>query len=630
MNKRLIPFIAIAALLGSCGESENTSSNTDGGKTDTSEVQKYTVTYSKSTDYTVTGLNESGYVEGEKVEFSVNVTNALKEIDKVIVSGTTLVPTAEGKYSFTMTAKNVQIAITLKDKAGVKVAVLTADNNTPKVGDTVTFTLKLDNVAVETGVTLTATAGADLVEINGTAVKCVKVGSVTIKATATVDGIEYEKDLTLTIQEGVKVTTIAALQAVEPTFAADSDSTATYESQVTVEGRVVNINYNGLFIYDGTGVIAVRDSAKKAIAKEGEYVRVSGVPTRYKKTATDIRWWEFSYSDKTLTVSKIVHDEIPMPSKENFDTAALKAYTTPASGTVKYVSFTGKVGISETHTNIYMDGETTKSISYYSETLTVVDGLKYNFEGFLAEIQNGKYLVCYVTNVKEAEMDPVTAVSITNGATAEVQAGATLKLNASVLPATADPRVTWSSNDETKATVNEDGVVTGVAEGTAVITATTVGKDSDGTAKTASITITITKAVEGLQSATFDWANTTFLPETSSATEALFTVDAATVTLKGTGLTSGTHWANKYAIRVYKGATLEIAVTSGTLYSVDVKLDSYTKLKDLTGNGTVTGGTAVKNDNLDFTITATAEKIIISAAAAQIRASQIVVNYISE
>ena len=628
MNKRLIPFIAIAALLGSCGENENTSSNTDGGKSDISEVQKYTVTYPKSSEYTVTGIKEGGYAEGEKVEFSISVTNALKEVEKVTLSGATLVPN-EGKYSFTMAAKNVQIAITLKDKEGVKTAVLTADNNTPKVGDTVTFTLKLDNVALTSGVTLTATSGAELVEITDTKVKCLAVGSVTIQATATVDGIDYNKELTLTIQEGVQITSIATLQATEPTFSADADSTATFESQVTVEGRVVNINKNGLFIYDGTGVIAVRDSAKKAVAKEGEYVRVSGVPTRYKKTATDIRWWEFSYSDKTLTVSKIEHAEIPMPSKENFDVAGLKAYTTPSSGTVKYVSFTGKAGISGDHTNIYMDGETTKSISYYSETFKVVDGLNYNFEGFFAELQSGKFLVCYITNVTEAEMDPVNSVSITNGETAEVKAGSTLQLTAAVLPESADPRVAWSSNDETKATVNENGVVTGVAEGTATITATTVGKDATGVAKTATIAITVTKAVEGLSSATFDWANETFKPATSSSTEAVFTVDAATVTLKGSGLKEGTNWANKYAIRVYQDASLEISVTTGSLYSVDVTLDSYTKLKDLTGVGAVTGGTVVKNADLNFTITATAGKVVLNATK-QIRVAKIVVNYTAD
>lgn len=492
MNKRLIPFIAIAALLGSCGESENTSSNTDGGKTDTSEVQKYTVTYSKSTDYTVTGLNESGYAEGEKVEFSVNVTNALKEIDKVIVSGTTLVPTAEGKYSFTMTAKNVQIAITLKDKAGAKVAVLTADNNTPKVGDTVTFTLKLDNVAVETGVTLTATTGAELVEITGTKVKCNAIGSVTIKATATVDGFDYEKELTLTIQEGVQITSIATIQGTEPTY--NEGNSVNYESLVTIEARVVSLTAEGsAFVYDGTGTMYIFDKNAAKVASVGDYIRVTGTPSRYKPKGKEAYWWQMPWNGTGYEIAKLTdHAEIALPELKTFTETDLNAYA-PASGSVNYVKFTGKYVLSGSFKNIYI-GASTKDLSY-NGTEELVDGLTYNFEGFLAEAKSGTHVTFYATKVEVGQMDPVTSVTIANGETAEVKVGAKLELNASVLPATADPRVTWSSNDETKATVSEDGVVTGVAEGTATITVTTTGKDAEGNAKTATITINV-KAAE--------------------------------------------------------------------------------------------------------------------------------------
>ncbi|PFG42353.1 alpha-L-arabinofuranosidase [Isoptericola jiangsuensis] len=52
-------------------------------------------------------------------------------------------------------------------------------------------------------------------------------------------------------------------------------------------------------------------------------------------------------------------------------------------------------------------------------------------------------------------------------------AGATTTLSATVTPITADDRsVTWGSDDEDVATVDADGVVTGVADGTATITAT--------------------------------------------------------------------------------------------------------------------------------------------------------------
>ena len=57
--------------------------------------------------------------------------------------------------------------------------------------------------------------------------------------------------------------------------------------------------------------------------------------------------------------------------------------------------------------------------------------------------------------------------------TASILKGNTVELTASVLPWTVTDRtVTWSSSDESVATVDENGVVTGISTGTAVITAT--------------------------------------------------------------------------------------------------------------------------------------------------------------
>lgn len=490
MKKRIIPFLAIATLLAACGEKPNTPSTSTGTDSVQTEVTKYTITVSKSSDYTVEGLAAEGYEEGATVTFTITVKNDKKEIDKVIVDGTQLVA-SNGTYTFKMPSKNVAIVVQLKDKAGVKVATVTVDNESPKVGDVVNVTLKLDNVAVTEGVTVTATTGADLVTIEGTKITCKKEGAVALEVAATVDGIAYKKDVSFTIGEAIKITSIKTIQDTAPTY---SGQDATYPSQVNVEGRVVNVNKNGIVVYDGTAIISVYDSKTKTVAKVDEYVRITGTPTRYKSSATDERWWQFSYKDTGLAVAKIEHAEIALPTTVTpFTGADLNSYATPAAGTVKLVSFTGTVKIADGHTNISLEGST-KTLSFYSENHTVVNGLKYNFEAYLAELQAGKYLVAYITKVEAAEMDPVESVSITNGATASVASGKSLQLTASVLPATADPRVTWTTSDAAKATVSETGEVTGVAEGTAVIKATTIGKDSTGAAKEASITITVTPA----------------------------------------------------------------------------------------------------------------------------------------
>lgn len=82
---------------------------------------------------------------------------------------------------------------------------------------------------------------------------------------------------------------------------------------------------------------------------------------------------------------------------------------------------------------------------------------------------------------------PVSSVSVTP-TTASIAVAATRQLAASALPSGAAQNVTWSSSAPSIATVNSSGLVTGVAAGSAVITATSV---SDPT-KTATSAITVT------------------------------------------------------------------------------------------------------------------------------------------
>ncbi len=71
-----------------------------------------------------------------------------------------------------------------------------------------------------------------------------------------------------------------------------------------------------------------------------------------------------------------------------------------------------------------------------------------------------------------APTDTVTGIKL-SAETASILKGSSVDLTASVLPWTATDRsVTWTSDDESIATVDENGVVTGISAGTAVITAT--------------------------------------------------------------------------------------------------------------------------------------------------------------
>ena len=80
----------------------------------------------------------------------------------------------------------------------------------------------------------------------------------------------------------------------------------------------------------------------------------------------------------------------------------------------------------------------------------------------------------------EFEAATPTAVAV-SGSANTVQATQTITLTAVVSPAGASQEVVWSSSDNNVATVDQNGVVTGVAEGNAVITATAKNTEIAGT-----------------------------------------------------------------------------------------------------------------------------------------------------
>lgn len=106
-----------------------------------------------------------------------------------------------------------------------------------------------------------------------------------------------------------------------------------------------------------------------------------------------------------------------------------------------------------------------------------VDGLNAN-----TDYATGTYQVAFENENGESEKVDVPsfktkAISVTGVTiapkTASIDVGATTSLNSSVAPTTATNKsVSYTSSDEAVATVSSNGTVTGVAEGSAVITVT--------------------------------------------------------------------------------------------------------------------------------------------------------------
>ncbi|MBQ8506169.1 MAG: Ig-like domain-containing protein, partial [Clostridia bacterium] len=72
-----------------------------------------------------------------------------------------------------------------------------------------------------------------------------------------------------------------------------------------------------------------------------------------------------------------------------------------------------------------------------------------------------------------------TGVELAETGTVMLSLGETLQLNASLLPTTAKSELTWSTSAKKTATVDENGLVTPVKEGTATITVKTYNGKKD-------------------------------------------------------------------------------------------------------------------------------------------------------
>lgn len=129
-------------------------------------------------------------------------------------------------------------------------------------------------------------------------------------------------------------------------------------------------------------------------------------------------------------------------------------------------------------------------------------------------------------NTKEPQEVAVTGVTV-SPTTATIDVGATRSLAANIAPSdAANKNVIWSTSNATIATVSNTGVVTGVASGSATITATT----EDG-GFTAASTITVQAVVIPITGLTVAPANTSF--NVGSTTNSVATLQPANTTQTG-------------------------------------------------------------------------------------------------
>lgn len=200
---------------------------------------------------------------------------------------------------------------------------------------------------------------------------------------------------------------------------------------------------------------------------------------------------------------------------------------------------------------------------------------------------------------------PVTAVEMAE-VTAEIEVGSTVTLHAHVMPENAtDQSLTWTiESGSDKASVDENGVVTGVAEGTAVIRAA-----SPDYPYYAECTVTVTAADPTKHVVTFD--------ATVDKGESPLSKSNITFTCSNGILNNGTEY------RLYKNSTNTFECSAGYITKIEFTGVSG---NPVSGFEDPAVGTLVIDGN-DGVWTGNAESISFIASGAQVRATQINVTY---
>jgi uncharacterized protein YjdB len=129
-------------------------------------------------------------------------------------------------------------------------------------------------------------------------------------------------------------------------------------------------------------------------------------------------------------------------------------------------------GVDELTHYFYVYGETSGIVEWENHQLPAGKYYAYLFTNDSYDAVSNKVEFTVSQDVDYTDVVPVTGVSLDKEA-ATIAINTTLQLTASVAPEEAtNKNVTWSSDNESVATVSEDGEITGIAEGKATITVT--------------------------------------------------------------------------------------------------------------------------------------------------------------
>ena len=461
-----------------------------------------------------TGKSKSNSILIEQTPLAVE-SFVLDQGPKTIVHGNsiqlTYTTTPAGSYSrnVTWTSSNEQIATV---ENGLVTGIYVGDGT-----QDATITLKIGQeektvVISVFGETVPATA----VELNKTSLSLVEGQKEKLTATTTpgmvsdlavwsssnsaIAKVDQEGNVEA-VAEGTANIVVTYNETVSATCAVTvaklTAMTAYVGAEINAVGKLVAKNGKTGLVDDGTGIYWGYASANVSF-NVGDMVNVSGKVVAYNGGV--------EISPATFAAAVDGSDVTPSAAAALTEAEALhyvEAYTADKNACVPHRHVTLRTGVIGGSGNYltWQFGNAWMETSVSTGNMKA--GLIYDVDGYLINFYkdnsaNKTYLCMAVVTATQVHFDP-TDISLDKNY-AEVEEGANITLKATVGPSYADKDITWLSSDQTVATVDANGKVTGVAAGKAVITAK-AGKDAN--IITDSCVVTVVAASGGQQEPLF-------------------------------------------------------------------------------------------------------------------------------
>ena len=467
-----------------------------------------------------------------------------------------------------------------------------------EVGKSITLVFLKNGSPDVNEVTWSITSGSEFARLEGSSLIGVKAGEVTVKGTTK----EGSATKTITVKESsVQYMSIAeAKKQAEGTL-------------VTVKGKVVAVSGTSAYIADETDSIYIynwycdkNDTA--VVNKSFTYGQTVAIKASIAKHSGAIQLSDYEKISEDEgrkipgTYAYALEEDITPIAPITITEDTLKSLTAANSGnlytfTATFVSKgepdkNGQINtnwkIGDNSVVLRTDGRyDVKQTEVVAKVNSLQAGVSYKITTPLSWY-NG---VQFAFLGQGTTIDEVISVSITSTVNTVVK-GKTITLTAGTND---EAGVTWTSSDETKATVSEAGVVTGVAAGQATITATS---KTDPT-KSASVTITVTDGEVAATAITITNTETSIMLNERLTLTSKVTPDNATNKEVEYSISSGSDYAEIVDGNILVGKAIGKvtvkATVKGTSVSTTKDFDVVTDIYKLSDVLDLPNGTKIKS-----------------------------------